>query len=199
MNNKLFSACLAASLVLTACGSGKAAAVQLEMAAYRETSVITTADRKAADRKAADAESKRETVWEIPGIQEDGAAVKEETMLKVNISVGDRTFPAKLYDNDAARELINRMPMELDMSELHGNEKYYYLPEKLPTDPKNPGSIHTGDFMLFGSDCLVLFYKDFQSSFSYTRLGYIENPEELAEIAGSGSVTVAFEPADDAR
>lgn len=194
MNNKLFSACLAASLVLTACGSGKAAAVQPEMAAYRETSVITTADRKAAD-----AESKRETVREIPGIQEDGAAVKEETMLKVNISVGDRTFPAKLYDNEAARELIGRMPMELDMSELHGNEKYYYLPEKLPTDPENPGSIHNGDFMLFGSDCLVLFYEDFQTSFSYTRLGYIENPEELAEIVGSGSVTVAFEPTDEAR
>lgn len=59
----------------------------------------------------------------IPDIQENGVAIKEEeTMLKVNVAVGDRTFSAKLYDNATTRELIGRMPMELDMSELHGNE-----------------------------------------------------------------------------
>lgn len=51
---------------------------------------------------------------------------------------------------------------------------------------------------LYGSDCLVLFYEDFQSSFSYTRLGYLEEPEGLSEAAGSGSVTVTFEPAENA-
>lgn len=131
--------------------------------------------------------------------REAGAIAEEgETMLPINISIGDRTFPAKLYDNAAARELISRMPMELDMSELHGNEKYYYLPETLPTDSEYPGSIHTGDLMLYGSDCLVLFYEDFQSSFRYTRLGCLEDPAGLSEAVGSGSVTIRFEPAKDA-
>ena len=56
------------------------------------------------------------------------------------------------------------------MDELNGNEKYYFMPNALPTDPERPGEIHTGDFMLYGSDCLVLFYKNFSSSYSYTRL-----------------------------
>lgn len=72
----------------------------------------------------------------------------------MKLSIGDMEFTAKLYDNDTARELVSRMPMELDMSELHGNEKYYYLPEGLPSDAENPGNIHTGDLMLYGSDCL---------------------------------------------
>ena len=125
MNNILAGACLAASLILTACGTGKGTVIQPETAADREVTVIVTAE----------AESRGETAEVIPDIQENDVAIKEEeTMLKVNVSVRDRTFSAKLYDNAATRELIGRMPMELDMSELHGNEKYFYLPEDLPTD-----------------------------------------------------------------
>ncbi|WP_164516838.1 cyclophilin-like fold protein [Clostridium transplantifaecale] len=173
MKTVLLSTCLAVSLILTACGNKKAAVTEPEATANQETSAIATTG----------AESREEPA---------------ETLLAVNLSVGGRGYPAKLYDNAAARALVDRMPMELDMRELHGNEKYYYLPEELPTDTENPGVIHTGDLMLYGSDCLVLFYEDFQSSFSYTRLGYLEDPKGLSEAAGSGSVTVTFEPAENA-
>lgn len=172
MNNILISACVAASLILTACGNGNAAVIQPETAADRETSVITTED--------------------ITTAEAVSAGERTATLQTVKLFIEDMEFTAKLYDNDTARELVSRMPMELDMSELHGNEKYYYLPASLPTDAENPGNIHTGDLMLYGSDCLVLFYEDFQSSFSYTRLGYLENPAGLSEAVGAGSVTVTF-------
>lgn len=47
--------------------------------------------------------------------------------------------------------------------------------------------------MLYGSDCLVLFYEEFQTTFDYTRLGYLEEAEGLAEILGEGSVKVSFD------
>ena len=50
-----------------------------------------------------------------------------------------------------------------------------------------------GDFMLYGSDCLVLFYKNFSSSYSYTRLGYIEDTAGFAKAVGNGSVFISFE------
>ena len=86
--------------------------------------------------------------------------------------------------------------MTVDMSELHGNEKYYYLSNGLPTASSNPGTIRTGDLMLYGSTCVVLFYETFSSSYTYTRLGRITNPSGLASALGSGGVNVTFEITD---
>lgn len=116
----------------------------------------------------------------------------ENSVSYISITVGNSVFSAKLYDNETAREFTEILPMTLNMSELNSNEKYYNLPDSLSTDSERAGSIKSGDLMLYGSDCLVLFYESFSSSYSYTRLGYIENPNGLAAALGSGSVEVTF-------
>lgn len=125
-----------------------------------------------------------------------GAGVETENMAAVNISVGGSAFSAELYDNAAASALEGMMPFEFTMDDLHGNEKYFYLSNPLPTDTQSVGSIRAGDIMLYGTDCLVLFYEDFQTSFSYTRLGRLEDPSGLPAAAGRGSVRVSFEKAE---
>ena len=47
--------------------------------------------------------------------------------------------------------------------------------------------------MFFGSDCLVLFYKDFDTTYRYTPLGRLDSPEHLAQILGSGNITATFQ------
>ena len=78
------------------------------------------------------------------------------------------------------------------MNELNGNEKYFYLNKKLPTDAVSPDTVYKGDIMLFGSDCIVIFYKTFSTSYSYTKIGHIENSENLDTAVGNGSFAVKF-------
>lgn len=114
------------------------------------------------------------------------------TMRTVNIQVGNKNFTAILYDNASTRALLAKLPLTLNMDELNGNEKFYFFSEKVPANSEQVGTIKTGDLMLYGSDCLVLFYKSFSTSYSYTRLGYVEDANGLAAALGSGSVPVTF-------
>lgn len=117
---------------------------------------------------------------------------KEENILSIKITVNGRTFSATLYDNETARAFKERTPITLNMSELNGNEKYYYLSDSLPKNSSKPSRINTGDIMLYGSDCLVIFYESFSTSYSYTPVGKIDDPDGLAAALGSGSVEVSF-------
>ena len=113
--------------------------------------------------------------------------------IAITITVGDQSFPATLLDVPASLQLLNRMPLTIDMKELNGNEKYFYFDESFAADSERVGSIQSGDLMLYGSDCLVLFYESFSTPYSYTRLGAIDDPTGLAEALGSGDVKVTFE------
>lgn len=116
--------------------------------------------------------------------------LKKEVIKSINMQIGNKNFMIKLFNNNAAQNLITQLPLTLDMKELNGNEKYSYLTKKLPTDSQNISEIKAGDLMLFGSDCLVLFYKNFHTSYSYTKIGYIENIAELTSALGNENIKV---------
>ena len=116
----------------------------------------------------------------------------EELEVKITITVGEDSFSATLLDVPAARELTERLPVTLPMSELNGNEKYYYFDTGFTAESERVGSIQAGDLMLYGSDCLVLFYESFSTPSGYTRLGAVDDPTDLAEALGHGNVEVTF-------
>lgn len=115
---------------------------------------------------------------------------------KLNIRIGTSVFTATLADNATAKAFRSLLPLTLNMAELNSNEKYFNLSSDLPTASSRPGTIRTGDLMLFGSNTLVLFYETFSSSYSYTPMGRIDNPTELAHVLGSGYSAVTFETAN---
>lgn len=118
----------------------------------------------------------------------------ENSMTNINITIGRTVFSAKLHDNEAARTLMAQFPITIDMSELNGNEKYYYLADDLPSDAtEKPEVMQAGDIMCWSGNCLVLFYETFPNSYGgYVRLGYVEDASGLSTTLGQGNVTVMF-------
>ena len=111
----------------------------------------------------------------------------------INIIVGSKTFTATLADSETGEAFAALLPLSVTMNELNGNEKYHYLSSSLPTAAYQPGTIHAGDLMLYGNNCIVLFYKTFNSGYSYTRIGALDDPSGLSDALGTGNVSVRFE------
>jgi len=112
---------------------------------------------------------------------------------KMKITIGTAVFTATFYDNLSVNALKAMFPLTINMRELNNNEKYYDLPNNLPVNASIGGDIKVGDLTLYGNNTLVLFYKSFNTSYSYTKLGYVDNPTALATALGNGNVIVKFE------
>lgn len=132
---------------------------------------------------------------ENENLEEDSKnTVEEEEKILTNIKVkiGNEVLDAILYDNQTARDFLNKLPLELSMLELNNNEKYYYLDTPLTMDAQKVSHIVNGDLMLFGSSCFVMFYDSFDTEYTYTKIGKIVDAENLATIVGKKSVNVSF-------
>jgi hypothetical protein len=109
------------------------------------------------------------------------------------IKIGSKEFTATLLDNPTATAFKAMLPLTMNMTELNGNEKYFKLPQNIPTNESTPETIKPGDLMLWDSNTFVLFYESLSTSYSYTKLGKIDNPAGLASAVGSGNITVTIE------
>ena len=108
------------------------------------------------------------------------------------LTIGGSVFNAELANNATAQAFDALLPTILSMTELNGNEKYKYLDTSLPTNASCPETIHAGDILLYGNNCVVVFYKTFNTSYNYTKIGKITDPTGLEAAVGSGGIEVQF-------
>ena len=134
----VLAALLAAAfcLILTACGTSTSGDEIVPSAVPRPTQQIT-------EPESAEPDPSENTEPMDPAASPAG--------IPITITVGEQVFPATLLDNETARQLVERLPLTLDMSELNGNEKYFYLDSGLPTDSCQPRQINAGDLMAWAS------------------------------------------------
>mgnify|MGYP005825409247 CR=1 FL=1 len=118
---------------------------------------------------------------------------KEENIeMKMNVQVGNNTFTATLENNaavDALVEMMKESPVTIQMSDYSGFEKVGSLGTSLPASNRQT-TTHAGDIVLYQGNQIVMFYGS--NSWSYTRLGCIDNLSGWEEALGRGNVTVTF-------
>ena len=120
----------------------------------------------------------------------------EDTAMKMKIEVNGSTFTATLADNAAADALVDWVeegPVTLELSDYAGFEKVGPLGDSLPADDRQTTTT-AGDIVLYQGDQVVIFYGS--NSWSYTRLGRVDDLTGWAEALGSGDVTAVFSLAE---
>lgn len=123
---------------------------------------------------------------------ENGKKSKEDETIKMNVLVGDSIFAAILEENTAAAafvQLMKEAPVVIKMSDYSGFEKVGSLGTELPADDSRT-TAQSGDIVLYNGNQIVIFYGS--NSWSYTRIGKIEDLTGWEEALGSGDVTVTF-------
>jgi Uncharacterized conserved protein len=113
--------------------------------------------------------------------------------MKLKVTIGNKEFTATLDNSEAAKEFVKMLPLEVNMRDHGGFEKTTSLSKSLPGRSSNPGRINIGDLMVWSGSSLVLFYSAHNTSYSYVKLGRIDNTSGMLEAMGRGSVKVKYE------
>ena len=116
----------------------------------------------------------------------------EDISMKMNVQIGDTFFTATLEDNAATSELIEMMreaPITISMNDYSGFEKVGPLGRSLTTN-NHQTTTSAGDIVLYSGNQIVMFYGS--NSWSYTRIGKIDDLTGWEDALGNSSITVVF-------
>ena len=118
---------------------------------------------------------------------------KEQATMKMNVQIGDQIFTATLADTKAAQEFAQMLPMTITLDDYGGFEKVGSLGRSLTTS-NSQTTTTVGDIVLYNGSNIVMFYGS--NSWSYTRLGKLDDVPGWADALGHGSVSAIFTLAD---
>ena len=166
-------------MLLFACGTGQAADAAVPLAESSKEEHPDTASQT--------------TMPSSDHTAEEGAGTGEEvTEMNMTVQVGEYTFTATLEDNAAAEALAEKLeagPVTIWMEDYAGFEKVGDLGTSLPASNRRI-TTQTGDIVLYQGSQVVIFYGS--NTWSYTRLGRINDRTGWEEALGGGDVSVTF-------
>ena len=126
--------------------------------------------------------------------------VGEDTELQIMcLSIAGQPLTVEWADNasaDALRELLEKGPVTVELSQYGGFEQVGALGTSLPRNDVQT-TTEPGDIVLYSGNQIVMFYGS--NSWAYTRLGRITgmSREDLTALLGVGGVTATLSLADD--
>ncbi len=123
--------------------------------------------------------------------QLSGPASASEEDEEMKMYIGEREVPVIWEENASVEELKSLCPLKIDMSMYGGFEQVGSIGKSIARDDRQT-TTDSGDVVLYSGSQIVGFYGS--NSWSYTRLGHVDLPEEeMAELLGNGDVVLSLE------
>ena len=122
--------------------------------------------------------------------EEEAMQVQEEPILK--ITVGEYEWTATFADNCAAEEfqqLLAQGAISVEMEDYGGFEKVGALGTTLTRDDQQI-TTEPGDIILYQGNQITIYYGT--NTWSFTKLAHIDDPTDLQEKLGEGTVEAVF-------
>ena len=122
-------------------------------------------------------------------------SVEENNEMKpITMTINDEKVEVAWEDNESVKalaDLASDSPLTIDASMYGGFEQVGSIGTDLPSSDINI-TTEPGDIMLYTGSNIVVFYGS--NSWSYTRLGHIENKsaDELKDLLGSNNVKITL-------
>ena len=124
--------------------------------------------------------------------QQDNGSENSQEGSALKITVGNYELQATFADNSSAKafqELLSQGPVTVEMTDYGGFEKVGPLGTTLPQNDQ-PITTEPGDVILYQGDQITIYYGT--NSWNFTRLARIDDPADLQEKLGEGTVSVTF-------
>lgn len=192
---QLFSCVIVMAIFLSGCASGQRESSS-EASTLSSNETTQAVDGSSVSDMSSDTEKESFTISNesnpLVSQQNDNSAMEENTVEKMTLQIGNNTFMVTLENNDTVDALMDMMreaPIVIQMSDYSGFEKVGSLGTSLPTSNKQT-TTQSGDIVLYNGNQIVIFYGS--NSWSYTRLGRIDDLSGWEDALGSGDVTVTF-------
>lgn len=188
------------AVLLTGCGNSEqiesnsesSSTAQMEDTSSSEAESSSEPETSESDIVPEEPEESDSSTLPESGDAESQQVEEENSEMQMNVQVGGSTFTATLEENEAVDALVEMMeqgPVTIQMSDYSGFEKVGPLGTSLPTSNQQT-TTQAGDIVLYQGNQIVMFYGS--NSWSYTRLGHIDDLTGWEEALGSGDVTVTF-------
>ncbi len=114
---------------------------------------------------------------------------------KINITVDGNTVGATLIDNSASRDLVSRLPLEINLEDFNNTtEKIFYPKPSLNLNEKKNGIAPvSGDITIYEPwQNVAIFCKTFSYSDDLIKIGHIDVDRiELLKKKGKVKVTIS--------
>ena len=122
-------------------------------------------------------------------LDEQKEAQEVGQLADLRLTFAGKAYSIKCESTKAVANLINNLPLDLELKDLANVGKSGNIYFKLMSEPKRIKKALVGDVLLEGNSTIIIVDKSFKTSDKYTKIGHIDNMDTLPSGVFNARIT----------